>query len=81
MVEHIEAYSVEYSEQRLKRKPWSRKEALGNLVDWGTTYQHWLARALTEAILVVPEYPQDDWVFVRTTSRFPGPISLTYGSE
>ncbi len=73
MVEHIEAYSVEYSEQRLKRKPWSRKEALGNLVDWGATYQRWLARALTEPILVVPEYPEDEWVFAQNYLAFSWP--------
>jgi hypothetical protein len=49
-------------DQRLKRKPWSRKEAMGHLVDLVATHQRWLARALTEPKLVASAYPQDDWV-------------------
>jgi hypothetical protein len=72
-IKNIDAYSDRYGEQRLKRKPWSRKEALGHLVDWGFTYQQWLARALTEPKLIVAEYPQDAWVSAQNYGTFSWP--------
>jgi hypothetical protein len=47
---------------RLKRKDWTRKEAMGHLIDWATTYHQWIARALTEPKLAAAVYPQDEWV-------------------
>src|SRR5262249_45536388 len=32
-VEHFDTYSDEYGERQLKRKPWSRKQALGHLIN------------------------------------------------
>ncbi len=61
-VQHISAYWDAYGEARLKRKPWSRKEALGHLIDWGSAHQQWIARALTEPKVVAPAYPVDEWV-------------------
>lgn len=49
-------------EHRLKRRPWSRKEAMGHLVDLATTHHQWLARALTEATISVSGYPSEEWV-------------------
>ena len=60
-VEHMDTYSEAYGEQRLKRKPWSRKEALGHLVNLATAHHQWLARALTEPKLAAAGYPQEDW--------------------
>jgi hypothetical protein len=73
MVEHLDVYSEPYSEQHLKRKPWSRKEALGHLIDWSVTYQHWLARALIEPKLIVTGHPQDDWVSAQNYRSFSWP--------
>ncbi|MBV9303074.1 MAG: hypothetical protein JOY62_08805 [Acidobacteriaceae bacterium] len=70
MLQNIQAYSGPYSEQRLKRKSWSRKEALGHLIDWGMCYQQWLTRALTEATLHADEYPQDEWVSAQKYADF-----------
>jgi hypothetical protein len=55
-------YSDAYGEQRLKRKPWSRKEAVGHLIDWATTHHQWLARALTQPQLTASGYPMEEWV-------------------
>ena len=60
-VEHMDTYSEAYGEHRLKRKPWSRKEALGHLVNLATAHHQWLARALTEPKLAAAGYPQEDW--------------------
>jgi hypothetical protein len=49
-------------DQRLKRKSWTRKEAMGHLIDLATAHQQWLARALTEPAITVAGYPSDDWV-------------------
>jgi hypothetical protein len=50
------------ADRPLKRRPWTRKEALGHLIDWATTHHRWFARALTEPQLAVPGYPEDNWV-------------------
>jgi hypothetical protein len=68
--EHIQAYSEVYGQQRLKRKPWTRKEAFGNLIDWATTHQQWFARALTEPKVVAAGYPPDDWVSAQQYDSF-----------
>jgi len=57
--------------QHLKRQPWSRKEALGHLVDWGATYQRWIARALTEPNMTARFYPQQEWVGAQHYAEFP----------
>jgi hypothetical protein len=67
----LDAFSPAAGEQRLKRKPWSRKEALGHLIDWATAHHQWFARALTEPKLVVPGYPDDNWVAVQRYADLP----------
>jgi hypothetical protein len=62
---HLQAYSDSYGDQRLKRKPWTRKEAFGHLVDWAVAHQQWFARALTEPRLVAESYPLDEWVLAQ----------------
>ena len=64
-VDHFSPYWDAYGDARLKRKPWSRKEALGHLIDWASAHQQWIARALTEPKLIVPAYPADEWVSVQ----------------
>jgi hypothetical protein len=52
----------EQSRQRLKRAPWTRKEALGHLIDWAAAHQQWFARALTQSNLTDSGYPEDTWL-------------------
>jgi hypothetical protein len=54
----------------LKRRPWSRKEALGNLIDWAAAHQQWLAIALTEHKLITHGYPADEWVAAQKYREF-----------
>ena len=61
-VNHIDTSREDYANQKLKRRDWSRKQALGHLIDVATAHHHWLARALTEPKLTAPGYPSDDWV-------------------
>ena len=60
--EHLSELSESDSDKPVANKSWSRKEALGHLVDWSTTHHHWFACALAGPKLVAPEYPQEDWV-------------------
>ena len=57
------------AEQHLKRKPWTRSQALGHLIDWAEAHQQWLARALTEPRLDARMYPQDEWVAAQQLRR------------
>ncbi len=57
--------------QKLKRRAWTRKEALGYLSDWAATYQRWIARALTEPKLMARFYPQPEWVSAQRYADFP----------
>jgi hypothetical protein len=66
-------YSDAYGEQRLKRKPWSRKEAVGHLIDWATTHHQWLGRALTQPQLIASGYPMEEWVSAEYYQRLSWP--------
>ena len=59
---HLKRYADVYGEQPLLKKPWTRKQALGHLVDWAAAHHVWLARALTEPKLAASGYPPDSWV-------------------
>jgi hypothetical protein len=61
-VKHFDTYSDEYGEQRLKRKPWSRKEALGHLVNLAGAHHQWVARALAGQRVAPEGYPLEEWV-------------------
>ena len=60
---HLKRYADVYGEQQPQMdKPWTRKQALGHLVDWTAAHHVWLARALTEPRLAASSYPVDSWV-------------------
>jgi hypothetical protein len=69
--EHLDAYSNKDAIHRLKRKPWSRKEALGHLIDWATAHQQWIAVALSEPRLVATAYPGGEWVTAQKYNDYP----------
>lgn len=47
---------------RLKRTGWTRKEALGHLIDWAAAHQQWIARALAEPKLTAAGFPEESWL-------------------
>jgi hypothetical protein len=57
--------SDSYGDQRLKRKPWTRKEALGHLIDWAMTHHNWLTLALIQSRLEAPGYPPEVLAAIR----------------
>lgn len=46
---------------KLKRREWTRQEALGHLVDLATAHQGWFARALVEPRVGGFGYPDAAW--------------------
>lgn len=69
--DHLNSYSDSYGDQRLKRRPWTRKEALGHLIDWALAHQQWLARVLTESKLTATGYPGEPEVAAAQYTDFP----------
>ena len=65
----MEHFGGTVAQVRLSRVPWTRLEAMGHLVDWASTHQQWLARALTQPKLVAAGYPRDEWVTVQRYSE------------
>ncbi|HTP86907.1 MAG TPA: Clp protease N-terminal domain-containing protein [Bryobacteraceae bacterium] len=58
-------------DQALRRKPWTRKEALGHLVDWATAHHQWFARALAEPKVVAGGYPGENWIALEDYAHLP----------
>jgi hypothetical protein len=61
----------EKSGQRLKRTGWTRKDALGHLIDWAATHQQWLASALTRPMLTANGHPDDSWLSAQQYNDLP----------
>lgn len=68
--EHLNAYSESYGDRMTRRRPWTRKEALGHLIDWAMAYQQWLIYALTESKLAAPRYPDEAAVAIQGYAEF-----------
>jgi hypothetical protein len=66
----LREYSGAYGDQRLKRKPWTRKEALGHLIDWAIAHQQWVTRALMESNVKADGYPDEAAVAVQHYADF-----------
>jgi hypothetical protein len=43
----------------LRRKPWTRLEALGHLIDWAIAHQQWLLEAALESKVAAANYPDE----------------------
>jgi hypothetical protein len=69
-VSHLHAYSVSYGDQRLKRKPWTRKEAVGHLIDWAMAHQRWFACALAQSKVTAAAYPGEGEVAIQHYADF-----------
>ncbi len=67
----LRAFTETSSIQRLKRNPWSRKEALGHLIDYAIVHHTWVARTLTEPNVAASGYPDDSWVSAQQYNSYP----------
>ena len=68
--EHFNAYSESYGDRLLRRRPWTRKEALGHLIDWAMAYQQWIICALTESKVTAAGYPDEAAVTIQGYAEF-----------
>jgi len=68
--EALRVYAEFHGDQRLKRKPLSRKEALGHLVNLAIAHHLWLARALTEPRVAAGVYPLEEWVVAQQYGEY-----------
>ena len=59
-----------FGDLRIADKPWTKKEALGHLIDWAIVHGQWVTRALMESKLEARGYPDEAAVRVQHYSGF-----------
>lgn len=67
----LRAYAEAYGAQKFSSNGWTRKEALGHLIDRAIVHQQWITQALLESRVNAPGYPQDDAIAVLHYADFP----------
>jgi len=67
----LEQISEDAAEQRLSRLPWTRKQALGHLIDWAAAHHEWIGRALVESKVVAHGYPLEERVEAARYNEMP----------
>jgi len=70
LLTHLD-HSAKTGQVHLRRKPWTRKEALGHLIDWATAHHQLFARALTEPDVAAPPPAPDCWVEAQRYAQLP----------
>jgi Clp amino terminal domain, pathogenicity island component len=63
-------------EQMLRRKPWTRLEALGHLIDWTIAHQQWLVQASSESRVRAIGYPSESPAVVQRYDGFSWPDAV-----
>lgn len=76
LAQHADLYSPNYGARRLKRKPWTRMEAMGHLIDYGTAHHQWIVRALAEPMLTGAAQPGEDWVRIEAYRDYSWPAII-----
>jgi hypothetical protein len=74
----LHGYASSYGDRELKRKPqtgqpWTRKEALGHLIDCAVVHQQWVTRTMLDSKLQAGGYPDAAAVAVQGYAEFPWP--------
>jgi len=64
-------HSAKTGQVHLRGKPWTRKEAVGHLIDWATAHHQLFARALVEADVAAPPPAPDSWVEAQRYVQLP----------
>src|SRR5271156_4028016 len=67
----LREFADSYGNQRLQRKPWTRKETLGHLIERAMVHHQWVTWALMESKLRAAGYPDEATVAVQRYSDFP----------
>jgi hypothetical protein len=67
---NLHACSDSLAQERLKRNSWTRKEALGHLIDWAMAHQQWLVQALLQPAVTGEAYPAEAAVAAQHYGEF-----------
>jgi len=70
LLTHLD-HSAKTGQVHLRRRPWTRKEAIGHLIDWATAHHQVFARALTEPDVTAPPPAPDSWVEAQRYAQLP----------
>jgi len=70
LLTHLD-HSAKTGQVRLRRRPWTRKEAIGHLIDWATAHHQIFARALTEPDVATTTPAPDSWVEAQRYAHLP----------
>jgi len=57
--------------QHLKLGHWTRREAMGHLIDYATAHHQWISRAMVEPRMVAAGFPGEDRVTAQQYTRMP----------
>lgn len=68
---HLEAITEAEARRKLKRRDWTRKQALGHLIDLATAHHQWFARALVDPRVTGVGYPTPDWAAAQKYDLIP----------
>jgi hypothetical protein len=67
----LHGYPETFGDLRLANKLWTKKEAIGHLIDWAIVHEQWVTRALMESKLKARGYPDEAAVSVQNYADFP----------
>jgi len=70
LLTHLD-HAAKTGQVHLRRKPWTRKEAIGHLIDWATAHHQLFARALSEPDLAARPPAPEDWVAAQRYAQLP----------
>ncbi len=68
---HLETFTEAEARRKLKRSDWTRKQALGHLIDLATAHHQWFARALVDPRVTGVSYPTPDWAAAQKYDLLP----------
>ena len=68
---HLETFTEAEARRKLKRRDWTRKQALGHLIDLATAHHQWFARALVDPRITGVSYPTPDWAAAQKYDLLP----------
>lgn len=66
----LQGFADSYGDYKLKRKTWTRKEALGHLIDWAITHRQWVTQVMVDSKLGAAGYPDEASLAVQHYADF-----------
>jgi hypothetical protein len=66
----LQGFADSYGDYKLKRTTWTRKEALGHLIDWAIAHRQWVTQAVMDSKLKAAGYPDEASLAVQHYANF-----------